>query len=419
MKYTLWISRRLRLGGAQGGSSKVGVVIAVTGVALALIIMEFTIAIVLGFKHEIQRKLVGFDAQVTVMPPYNYSTSKCEGFITLTDSLEAVVHDQLPRAELALTMRQPGMLKTDDNFSGVYFLGRSNGKDFSFEKENIVDGQWPDYSGEDNVNKIVISRSTANALKLAVDDKVYACFFINDAIKSRRYVVAGIYESNFGEYDKTVAYASLAAMQSVADADDNQASSLDIWRVSDDPEVIVATADTLQDALLAAFQQNKLQDVHPVTNVTATGAIYFNWLSLLNTNVVVIFILMICVAGFTLVSSLFIIILERIRTIGILRSLGASKKAVRQIFINMALRLVGRGMLIGNALGIILLLIQQQTGIIALDPQMYYLKAVPVELSALYFVLLNVGVAFVAWLILIVPSHFASSVDPSNAMRYE
>jgi lipoprotein-releasing system permease protein len=85
----------------------------------------------------------------------------------------------------------------------------------------------------------------------------------------------------------------------------------------------------------------------------------------------------------------------------------------------MALRLVGRGMLIGNALGIILLLIQQQTGIIALDPQMYYLKAVPVELSALYFVLLNVGVAFVAWLILIVPSHFASSVDPSNAMRYE
>jgi lipoprotein-releasing system permease protein len=419
MKYTLWISRRLRLGGAQGGSSKVGVVIAVTGVALALIIMEFTIAIVLGFKHEIQRKLVGFDAQVTVMPPYNYSTSKCEGFITLTDSLEAVVHEQLPRAELALTMRQPGMLKTDDNFSGVYFLGRSNGKDYSFEKENIVDGQWPDYSDEDNVNKIVISRSTANALKLAVDGKVYACFFINDAIKSRRYVVAGIYESNFGEYDKTVAYASLAAMQSVADADDNQASSLDIWRVSDDPEVIVATADTLQDALLAAFQQNKLQDVHPVTNVTATGAIYFNWLSLLNTNVVVIFILMICVAGFTLVSSLFIIILERIRTIGILRSLGASKKAVRQIFINMALRLVGRGMLIGNALGIILLLIQQQTGIIALDPQMYYLKAVPVELSALYFVLLNVGVAFVAWLILIVPSHFASSVDPSNAMRYE
>jgi lipoprotein-releasing system permease protein len=419
MKYTFWISRRLRLGGAQGGSSKVGVVIAVTGVALALIIMEFTIAIVLGFKHEIQRKLVGFDAQVSVMPPYDYGSNRCEGYITYTDTLEEAIKAQIPRAETVLTLRQPGMLKTDDNFAGVFFIGRSANKDFSFEKANMVEGEWPDYNDEESENKIVISRPTANSLKLAVNDKVNACFFNNDAIKSRRYVVAGIYESNFGEYDNTVVYSSLAAMQSVADVESNQGTSVELWRVSDIPDEITAAADSLQDALLMAFQQNKLQDVHPVTGITTTGAIYFNWLSLLNTNVVVIFILMICVAGFTLISSLFIIILERIRTIGILRSLGASKRAVRQIFINMALRLVGMGMIIGNAVGIILLLIQQKTGIIALSPEMYYLKAVPVEISVLYFVLLNIGVAFVAWLILIVPSHFASSVDPSNAMRYE
>jgi lipoprotein-releasing system permease protein len=419
MKYTFWISRRLRLGGAQGGSSKVGVVIAVTGVALALIIMEFTIAIVLGFKHEIQRKLVGFDAQVSVMPPYDYSINRCEGYVTFDDSLEEIIKAQIPRAQIALTLRQPGMLKTDDNFAGVFFIGRSTDKDFSFEKANIIDGQWPDYSDDESENKIVISGSMAKSLQLAVGDKVYACFFINEAIKSRRYVVEGIYESNFGEFDNTVVYSSLQAMQSVADVESNQGTSVEMWNVSDVPDEISAAADSLQDALLLAFQQNKIADVHPVTGITTTGATYFNWLSLLDTNVIVIFVLMICVAGFTLISSLFIIILERIRTIGILRSLGASKKAVRQIFINMALRLVGMGMIIGNAVGIILLLIQQETGIIALSPEMYYLKSVPVLISPLYFVLLNVGVAFVAWLILIVPSHFASSVDPSNAMRYE
>jgi lipoprotein-releasing system permease protein len=419
MNYTFWISQRLRLSGAKGSSSRVGVVIAVTGVALALIIMEFTLAIVLGFKHQIQRKLIGFDSQVTVMAPYDYITATSKPYFELTDTLSDLLKHEMPWAKSSLTLRQPGMIKTDDNFAGVFFIGRDANHDCSFEKGNIVDGEWPDFSAEESQNKVVISSTTAKALNLNVGDRIFGCYFVNDAVKSRRYEISGIYESNFGEYDATVVYASLETLQGVADLESNQGTALEIKSVSTEADVITAEADRLQDVLVNAYQKGTISEVYPVTNIVKTGAVYFNWLQLLDTNVVVIFILMLCVAGFTLISSLFIIILERIRTIGILRSLGASKRSIRHVFIHIALRLVGMGLVIGNVVGIGLLYIQESTGILPLDPQMYYLNSVPVEINPLSFILLNVGIVIVSWLILILPSHVASSVDPSKSMRYE
>ena len=162
-----------------------------------------------------------------------------------------------------------------------------------------------------------------------------------------------------------------------------------------------------------------LTRVYRTSDITQTGALYLNWLDLLDTNVVVIFILMLCVAAFTLVSSLFIIILDRVTTIGILRSIGASRSLVSGIFVNIAMKLVGTGLLIGNILGIGLILIQSATHAVPLDPQMYYLSYVPVEINWLWLLLLNVGVGCGAWLILILPARLAARIDPASAMRYE
>lgn len=410
----LWISRRLRLN--RSGSSGAGVLIATGGVALTLIIMEFTLAIVVGFKDGIRQRLMGFDAQITVVPPISRDGSEVNT-LTVTPQLVDIVRRTLPDSKMRLSLRQPALLKTDDNFEGLILIGQEPTGDFNFERGNIVEGIWPDYAADSTRNQIVISRATASALGLNVGDRINTSFFANDAVKLRRFTVAGIYTSNFGEYDRTVAYGSLPALQSVLAVDSLTGNRLDIRGI--DTNNIAAYADKLQQALVDAVANGSFEEYYPVDNITRSGAVYFNWLALLDTNVVVIFILMLSVAALTLISSLFILILERVSLIGTLRALGASKTLVRNIFVDMSLRIVGRGMIIGNIVGIGLLLVQQYTHAIPLNPEMYYLASVPVEINIWAFVGLNIGIAVAAWLILILPARLASSIDPARTLKFE
>ncbi len=408
MNISFWISQRLRLGGK--GSSKAGVAIVVAGVALALIIMEFTLAVVVGFKNGIRDRLMGFDAQITVCPADGKTIEASPGLIS-------AINECLPQADIRLSMRQPALIKTDNDFEGLVFIAQSPDADFSFEKSNIVEGEWPDYASDSCANKIVISVPTANALSLGVGDKVYSTFFIDGNVKMRRYTIAALFRSNFGEYDKTVAYASMQSLRSVAGIGSDAGNRIDIRGLN--PDEIAAAAEHLQASLVNDAATGRLDQYYPVDSVLRTGALYFNWLSLLDTNVTVIFILMLCVSGLTLISSLFILILDRLAMIGILRAMGASKPFVRSIFIDMAMRIVGLGMIIGNAVGITLLLVQKYTHAVPLDPEMYYLDSVPVEIQPWALVALNIGVALAAWLILILPARLASSVDPAKVVKYE
>lgn len=411
MNVSYWISKRLRLRG-EGGSAT-GVVIAVAGVALALVIMELTIAVVLGFKNGIRNKLMGFDAQINVEAPYGST----DGILHITPELTEFVSQQMPGTDLRATLRQPALLKTDSDFHGLVFIAQSPDADFSFERSNIVAGEWPDFAADSCDNKIVISQQVADALGLSVGDRVFSTFFVDGDIKMRRHTVAALYKSDFGEYDYNVAYGSLRAMQKVAGLDSTACHRLDIRGI--DVDNIAPEAARLQQAFIDATVNGTFADLYTVDNVTHTGAVYFSWLELLDTNVVVIFLLMLAVAGLTLVSSLFILILDRVRLIGILRAIGASKVTVRRIFIDMAMRIVGLGMIIGNVLGLGVLLFQQSTHFVKLDPQMYYLSFVPVEFNVTAIVCLNIGVAVAAWLILILPARLASTIDPAKAMSYE
>lgn len=413
MNTPLWISGRLSL----NRSGRTGVVIAVAGVALAVMVMEFTLAVVVGFKHEIQRKLMGFDAQITVEAPIAASDGLQQDFLTLTPELNAIIARTAPGAEVSLALRQPGIVKTNDDFEGALFIARDPASDFSFERGNIRRGVWPDFAQDSTRNDLVISETMAGALDLDVGDKVYSTFIIGEDVRLRRQTVVGIYRSDFGDYDKTVCYASMPFLQSVAGIGADAGTRVDLrgLPVGDIEEI----SAELQSGLLTAAAIGDLDAYYPVRNIMQTGAMYFNWLALLDTNVVVIFILMLAVSGFTLVSSLFILILERVRTIGILRALGAGKPAVRRIFVYLTMKTVGIGLLIGNILGIGLLLVQRIWHIIPLDPEMYYLSSVPVEINWLYFLLLNLGVAVASWLILVLPAHLASGIDPAGAVKYE
>ncbi len=410
----LWISRRLRLG-TDGTAA--GTVIAVAGVALALAVMELTLGIVVGFKDEIKRKLMGFDAQISIEAPYDPYTRTQESTLTPSPELMEIIAEAAPDAESRLVLRLPGILKTDSDFEGIVFIGQSPQSDFAFERGNIVEGEWPDYSSDSCRNDIVISRATASALGLGVGDKVYSTYIIDESVKMRRNTVAAIFQADFGEYDRTVAYASLAALQSIAGLGSDEGNRLDLRGLQQVD--IAATASKIESAMMSAMSTGRTDVYYPVQTIEQTGAIYFNWLALLDTNVAVIFCLMLCVASFTLVSSLFILVLDNVPAIGILRSVGASRSLIRSIFVDLGMRIVLRGMIIGNVLGLGLLLIQKYTHIVPLDPEAYYLNCVPVEIRPWGFIALNVGVAVASWLVLWIPARTASSVDPAKTINFE
>lgn len=417
MNHTLWISNRLRLNGSSRGVNAAGILIAVAGIAIAVIIMEFTLAIVVGFKNQITERVTGFEGKLWILPDYNYELASSAPTLEADSSLMSIIVRQFPGATVSMRFSQPGIIKTDNDFAGVYFTGEDNDGGTVFEKGYLVDGEYPDFSDESNSSKIVISSVISKKLGLKTGNKMNACFFVNEAIKSRRLEIAGIYETGFSDYDQTIAFTSIEALRKIAATDSASCTRLTI----DIPysEKLEEEALTLQEAFVDAYRNNEIDKLYPVDNVRHAGAIYFNWLELLNTNVVAIIILMICVSGFTLVSSMFIIILERIPTIGILRSLGSPKSQIRSIFIIISLKIVGIGMLIGNATGLGLLYIQQKYHVATLDPDMYYLKYVPVEIDWTHILYLNIGVVIISWLILILPSRVASGISPAVTMRFE
>lgn len=418
MNPSIWIARRLRLNDTGSGANTTGVAIASIGVAVAVAVMEITLGVVMGFKTGITDRVLGFDPEVSVLPAYDYRTGESDPHISASPGLMDLVSATFPQASASISLSQPGIIKTDSDFAALYFTACDTTHDFGFERGNIVEGVFPDYTDPRQANSIVISSATARALGLSAGDKVNACFIVNEAVKSRRFTISGLYESGFEERDNTGAYASLRAMQSVAGIDSLSGTRIDIRFPAGIPDIEDAAA-RMQQTLVDAYSSGSLPQLYPVDNIRHTGAVFFNWLDLLDTNVAVIFILMICVAGFTLVSSMFIIILDRIPTIGLLRSIGARKSTVERIFVVMAMRIVALGLAAGNIAGLGFLFFQQHTGLLRLDPKMYYLSTVPVQINIGWMIVLNIGVIAAAYLILILPSRLAGSVSPAATLRYE
>lgn len=410
-----FLSRRLSL----GGRNKVAAVIAVAGVSCAVTVMLLTLAVALGFKTQIKERLHGFTPDIAVLPEYRYDTGLQDAYLALTPSILTAVDNVFGKnnGTRAQVLRQPGILKTDNDYSALVFTAYDNNRNTDFEKGNIVQGEWPDFGKSAPEFPLVISKATASRLNLNINDRITACFFVNDVIKTRRFTIKGLFTSNFGDYDKTIAYCSLSDLRKICGIDTSFVSAYEISGIPQ--QDVPRLAEDLQQAFVHNAQYQQMNAIPVVDNITHSGMMYLNWLDLLDTNVVVVFIIMCCVAAFTLVSSLFILILNGISTIGILRSLGASKQLVRAVFTRLTMRLVGRGIIFGNVFALSLMWIQQRFAIIPLNPEMYYLNAVPIQFSAWGILAIDAGTVIVAWLVLVLPSRLASNISPAKTMRYE
>lgn len=414
MRVDLFIARRLRLSDGQGNRSKVSVRISTVGVLLSVAIMLLSLAVTSGFKKEIQNKITGFDGQLTVELQQADVTAASQPIEDMADVM-SLIGRTIGDAKAEPVTKLPGMLKTDDTFAAVLFCGYGGDTHTEFIKGNITEGEMPDL--EVNANAVAISSAVAAQLGLKTGDKINACFFTGEKMRLRNFEVAAIYSSGFQEYDKVVAYAPIATLNKIAGIPEDCASSIEINGLELDALPYAQAA--LSRELSNGFYSGALQQYLSVVSILESGAMYFNWLSLLDTNVAVIMILMTAIAMFTLTASLIILILERVNMIGTLKMLGATNAMIRRIFIMLDMKVLARGLLAGNAIALGLIFMQDKLRLMPLDPESYYISFVPVEITASTVALLNVGFVAVAVAVVIVPSLIITRLRPASILRYE
>ncbi len=415
------IARRLRLNRSDDGSKRVstGSKIAVSGIAISFVVMLLSVAVMNGFKHEIKAKIMGFDSQIIVYPPTSGATGITETTLTLNDTLAAVLDSSLPDgAVTSLNINVPVIFKTADDFQGMIIRGIDGDHDLNFLGQNVVEGTLPDLKTDSSLNSLVIPRFMARRLMLNTGDRVQAYFIDNESVRARNMTVAAIYDTHFSDYDKVYAFARTDFLQQVKHLSPSQGSSIGINNAGPE-EAIDAVAGGLQSAIYDMAIERPGTPLYQVRSVHQTGAIYFSWLDLLDTNVIVILTLMALVAGFTLVSSLFIIILERVNMIGILKAMGMSTWSIVKIFIFVAERLVLRGLLAGNILAGAAIFVQSRWHLIPLDPESYYLSYVPVAADPVWWIALNLAVIVMAALVLVAPSRVIAGIKPTTAIRFD
>lgn len=424
MRIDFYIARRLRVSDSAGNRVKTSVRISTVGVVLSVVIMMITIAVTSGFKSEIVNKLTGFNSQLTV-EPVSINSLEQQHAVEDANLVMQIVREALPTAVVTESVKMPGMLKTTENFAAVMFCGYGEGHD-GFIRENIVEGRLPEQIYDDQLevddngngaNDIVVSSTIAGQLGLEVGDKINTCFFAEGKMRLRNFKVAAIYNSGFMEYDKSVVYAPLPTLRKIAGLEDGQVASVEISGL--DLDELQQAQTKLQTALAQAYYNRQLSQYLQVGSILQSGAMYFNWLSLLDTNVVVILILMTAISAFTLIASLIILILERVNMIGTLKMLGATDGLIQRIFILLDLKVLVKGLIVGNVVGLGLILLQQFTHLLPLDPESYYISFVPVKITVLQVATLNVAAIFVATLIMILPSMMISRLKPAAILRYE
>ena len=411
----LFIARRLRLNSKDKGvNSSPSHAIATLGVSLSIFIMILSLAIVGGFKSEIANKIYSLDSHIRV---YNAALGLDDNIYTIhTDDVMPVIRSTFADdvvANMSLIADQSAIIKTADDFKGIVFKGVDGNYDWSYIGSTLVSGRLPDRAKPEEV---LISNSVAKKLRIGVGDKIYT-YFCNQKIKVRRVIVTGIFNTDFDDFDSNYLLGSLTLLQGVNGWSENTGNYVGI--IVKDTAQIPALSYLLFSKLAASAYNTDNRTVYNVTNTTQTNASFFSWLSLLDMNVIIIICLMAIVSGFTLISVLLMIILERIKLIGLLKTLGADGSMIRRIFILLTQKLILRSLIIGNVLGIGLALVQKYFHIIKLNPEAYYMPYVPIQIDWLTIALLNVCVFVAAYLTLLGPSHIISSIKPSTTLRYE
>jgi lipoprotein-releasing system permease protein len=384
--------------------------IAITAIALGMIMMIISIATSVGLQQKIRQKVAAFNGHIQISG-FNTNNSDVSAVAISTKqdfypeftSVSGISHIQGIAAKA-------GIIRTEDAFEGIIYKGV--GKDYVWKdlSEYLISGRIPNVKKDLNT-EVLISQYLANRLNLKLNDS-FNTFFMKDGENklpnSRRFKIVGIYNSGFEEFDATYLIGDIRHIQRFNKWNENQVGSFEVF--IDDFDEISQKGQEVYKAIPSNLESKTILDKFYYI---------FDWLKLFDFNLVVILVIMIAVSTINMVVALLVLILERTQMVGILKALGANNWTVRKVFLYNAFYLIVRGLFWGNTIAIGLLLLQKYFGIIQLNPESYYVREAPVDINLLHILALNIGTVAICLLVLIIPSIIITKISPAKTIRFE
>jgi lipoprotein-releasing system permease protein len=389
--------------------------IAVSAIAIGIIMMLVSVATGIGLKKEIRNKISAFNGHIIVS---SYDSNQSEETlvpISLQQDFYPKFTEVPEVTHIQAVATKTGMIRTESTFEGIVLKGVGKDYDWKSIKGYILEGRLPDVNSNLN-NEIIISKFLANRLHLKLGDKFITFFLKNEVNKypnKRNFEIVGIFDSGFQEFDANYIIGDLRHIQRMNKWENDQVGAF---------EVFVNDFDRIEELGNQVYRAtfNKENKAQPLDSKTIVEKYYFifEWLKMFDINIQIILIVMIFVATINMVVALLVLILERTQMIGILKALGANNWSIRKIFLYNALYLIGKGLFWGNAIGIGILLVQKHFGIVRLNPENYYVNQAPVYIGIENILLLNLLTVVICFLILLIPSYIITKISPIKAIRY-
>jgi lipoprotein-releasing system permease protein len=408
LNFEYYIANRLK-GGKRNKLSQPVIKISTISIALGLALMIISVAVVIGFKKSVSSKVMGFASHINLVFYDNSYGMQGKPVITDNDLVDKLISNGKIK-QVQFAAEKAGVIKTKDQIQGVILKGIDNNYDSSFLVENIVDGKFPLILDTIRSNEILISKKLSDKLKLKVGEFVRMWFIDEEdsRARGRRFTISGIYNTGMEEIDNIYLIGDIKQIQKLNDWKSYEVGSIEI--LLNEIDDINSTAFELYNTIPYDLSAISVYDEYPQI---------FNWLDLLDMNVVVILTLLILVATITMISTLLILIIERTSMVGLLLAIGANSMSIRKLFIYMASRIILTGMVWGNIIGISFCLLQNKYKIISLAAESYYVDHVPVELNLIDLIMINSGTFIISLLVLIIPSFYIARIMPAKALRYE
>jgi lipoprotein-releasing system permease protein len=410
LKLEYFIAKRLITAKDHKSSISTPIIkIAITAIALGMIMMIVSIATGIGLQQKIRQKVSAFNGHI-IISGYNDNNSDVstdpisihQNFYPKFKNVDGITHVQAVASKA-------GMIRTESAVEGVIFKGV--GKEYQTDnlKEYLIQGRLPNVKATLN-EEVIISQYLCNRLGLKLNDKFVTYFMKenSEGYNLRNFKIVGIYNSGFQEFDASYIIGDIRHIQRINKWRPDQVGSFEVF-INDFTQIQQKGKEVYQETSSTLDTQTIEEKFYYI----------FEWLKLFDFNIIVILIVMIAVSTINMVVALLVLILERTQMIGILKSLGANNWSIRKIFLYNATYLIGRGLLWGNAIGIGLLLLQKYFGIIKLNPESYYVNEAPVDINLFYILLLNLGTVAICLLVLLIPSYIITKITPSKSIRFE
>ncbi|NVJ88657.1 MAG: ABC transporter permease [Flavobacteriaceae bacterium] len=410
MNYELFIAKRIIAGKKYKNSISAPIIkIAITAIALGLIIMLIAVATGAGLQNKIRDKMSGFKGHVQII---NYDNNNSD-VSTVPIKKEQDFYPKFKTIEgiknIQVFANKAGILRTENDFEGIIFKGVSTDYDWSFFKTYLVKGKLPDFN-KDRTKEVLLSSTLMNRLQLKLNDTILATFVKNAQSKlpsNRKYIVAGVYNTGFLQFDKNIMIGDIREVQRLNKWNENEVGGFEV--LLDNFDEMQQKGDEIYNAIPSTLYSKTI--VESYLNI-------FEWIELFDNNVWFIIAIMIVIAGINMITALLVLILERVQLVGTLKVLGSYNSSIRKVFLYNAAYLILKGLFWGNLIGLTIIGVQHYFKVITLDPETYYVTTMPVYLSVTNVILLNIGTLILCVLMLIIPSYVITKIQPAKSIKF-